>query len=150
MEKYNIGRISLGIFYLVAAVVNLIHTIHNTHYLWSVCLENVLFSFYKDILEQIVIPNEKLIILMVVVFEFIVGVLILSKDVFVKIGLILATLWVLFVAQFLPWVDILGHLLLGIFQGLLLMGNYDTTILEIVTTYLKGWGSNSNGEVKLD
>ncbi len=132
MNKYNVGRISLGGFYLVACVFNLFHTINNTQYLWAVCLENVHFSFYKEFLEQIVIPNEQLIILLVVVFEFTVGVLILSKEIFVKIGLLLAILWVLIIAPFLPWVDILGHLLLGTFQALLLKGNYDTTVWEII------------------
>ncbi|MHA2247231.1 MAG: DoxX family membrane protein [Candidatus Hodarchaeales archaeon] len=139
MNKFNVGRISLGVFYLVAGVFNLFHTIHNTHYLWSVCLENVHFSFYKDFLEQIVIPNEQLIILLVVVFEFIVGVLILSKEIFVKIGLLLTILWVLIITPFLPWVDILGHLLLGTFQALLLIGNYDATVLEMIKSKI---GSN--------
>ncbi len=139
MNKYNVSRISLGVFYLVACVFNFFHTINNTQYLWAVCLENVHFSFYKDFLEQIVIPNEQLIILLVVVFEFTVGVLILSKEIFVKIGLLLAILWVLIIAPFLPWVDILGHLLLGTFQVLLLIGNYDTTVLEIIQSKI---GSN--------
>lgn len=137
MSKYNVGRISLGIFYLVACLFNLFHTINNTQYLWTVCLENVRFSFYKDFLEQIVIPNEKLIVLLVVIFEFIVGVLILSKEIFVKIGLILGMLWVLFIAPFLPLNDIFGHLILGILQAMLLMGNYDTTVLEIIQSKMQ-------------
>jgi hypothetical protein len=83
-------------------------------------------------LEEIVIPNEKLIILLIVVFELIVGLFILSEGLFVKIGLILGILWVLSVSTFLPFTDILGHLGLGIFQALLLMGNYDTTFLELL------------------
>lgn len=137
MNKFNISRIGLGIFYLIACVFNLFHTIHNTQYMWAVCLENVHFAFYKEFLEQIVIPNEQLIILLVVVFEFIVGVFILSKEIFVKIGLLLAILWVLIIAPFLPWVDILGHLILGMFQAFLLMGNYDTTVLEIMRSKIQ-------------
>ncbi|MFW9906584.1 MAG: hypothetical protein ACFFFH_19915 [Candidatus Thorarchaeota archaeon] len=137
MTKYNIGRISLGVFYLIASIANFFHTIHNTEYLWIVCLENVHISFYKEILEVIVIPNEKLVILLVVVFEFIVGALILSKEVFVKIGLLLAILWVLIISPFLPWVDIYGHLVLGMFQALLLRGSYDSTVLEIILSYIQ-------------
>ncbi|MFX0206513.1 MAG: hypothetical protein ACFFDT_11055, partial [Candidatus Hodarchaeota archaeon] len=66
MSKYNVGRIKLGVFYLIASLVNFLHTINNTEYLWIVCLENVHISFYKEILEAIVIPNEKLVILLVV------------------------------------------------------------------------------------
>jgi hypothetical protein len=127
----------LGVFYLIASLVNFFHTIHNTEYLWLVCLENVHISFYKEILEVIVIPNEKLVILFVIVFEFIVGMLILSKKIFVKIGLMLAILWVLIITPFLPWVDILGHLLLGTFQALLFMGTYDKTLLEIIQQNLR-------------
>ncbi len=132
MNKYNVGRIGLGIFYLVACFFNLFHTINNAHYIWIVCLENAHFSFYKEFLIQIVIPNEKLIILLVVVFEFIVGMLILSKEIYVKVGLTLAILWVLLIAPFLPLIDILGHITLGGLQALLLMGNYDTTLLELI------------------
>lgn len=100
--------------------------------MWAVCLENAHFSFYREFLEKIVIPNETLIILLVVVFEFIVGMLILSEGFFVKIGLILAILWVLFIAPFLPLGDVLGHLVLGILQATLLMENYDTPLWEII------------------
>ncbi|MFX0182292.1 MAG: hypothetical protein ACFE95_04335 [Candidatus Hodarchaeota archaeon] len=132
MSKHNIGRLGIGTFYLVACFFNLFHTINNTHYLWTVCLENVRFSFYEEFLVQIVIPNEKLIILLIVIFEFIVGMLILSKEIFVKIGLILGIFWVLMIAPFLPLSDVFGHLILGILQAMLLMGNYDTTVLEII------------------
>jgi len=137
MDLYNVGRICIGVFYLVSSVFNLFHTINNTQYLWTVCLENVRFSFQKDFLEQFVIPNEKLIVLLIVAFEVIVGVFILSKGISVKIGLILGILWVLFVAPFLPLGDILGHLILGILQALLLMGNYDTTFLEIIVSKIQ-------------
>lgn len=132
MDIFNVGRICLGIFYLVSSFFNLFHTINNTEYLWTVCLENVRFSFQKDFIEQIVIPNEKVIVLLIVGFEFTVSMLILSEGIFVKIGLILGILWVLFVAQFLPVSDILGHLILGILQALLLVGNYQATLLEII------------------
>ncbi len=132
MDIYNIGRICLGIFYLVCSFFNLFHTINNTQNLWIICLENVRFSFQKDFIEQIVIPNEKVIVLIIVGFEFVVSMLILSEGIFVKIGLILGIIWVLFVAPFLPINDILGHLILGILQALLLMGSYDTTFLEII------------------
>ncbi len=132
MNLFNVARICLGIFYLVSCIFNLFHTLHNSQYLWTVCLENAHFSFYKEFLKQIVIPNEKLIILLIVAFEFIVGVLILSEGFFVKIGLILAILWVLFITPFLPLGDILGHLVLGTLQAILLMENYNTPFWEII------------------
>jgi hypothetical protein len=105
---------------------------NNTQYLWIVCLENVRFSFQTQFLEKIVIPNEKFIVLLIVIFEIIVGLFILSKGLFVKIGLILGIFWVLSIATFLPLDDILGHIGLGILHALLLKGNYDTTFWEII------------------
>jgi len=137
MDKCNVSRVCLGVFYLVSGVANLFLTIHNTQYLWVVCLENVHFSFYKTILEHIIIPNEELIMLLVIIFEFIVGLLILSKEVFVKIGLLLATLWVITISPFLPWVDVFGHLVLGMFQALLLRENYNATVLAIIKSYIQ-------------
>jgi len=136
MDISNVGRLSIGIFYLVACIFNLFHTINNTEYMWTVCLENARFSFQKEFLVQIVIPNEKLVVLLIVAFEFVVSMLILSKGNFVKIGLTLGILWVLFIATFLPKSDILGHLILGIIQGILLIGNYDATLLEIIIRVL--------------
>ena len=136
MDISNVGRLSIGIFYLVACIFNLFHTINNTEYMWTVCLENARFSFQKEFLVQIVIPNEKLVVLLIVAFEFVVSMLILSKWNFVKIGLTLGILWVLFIATFLPKSDILGHLILGIIQGILLIGNYDATLLEIIIRVL--------------
>jgi len=132
MDIYNISRIGLGLFYLISSFFNLFHTINNTQYLWIVCRENIRFSFQRQFLEGIVIPNEKLIVLLIVVFEIIVGLFILSQGLFVKIGLILGILWVLLVSTFLPFNDILGHLGLGLFQALLLMGNYDTTFFDLL------------------
>ncbi|MFX1284852.1 MAG: hypothetical protein ACFFB5_14420 [Promethearchaeota archaeon] len=137
MIAHNTGRIGLGIFYLISCFANLFHTIHNTQYLWTVCLENVHLSIYKEFLVQIVIPNEKLIVFLIVVFEFIVAVLILSKELFVKIGLLFGIIWVLIITPFLPWSDILGHLLLGIFQAFLLTGTYDKTLLDILRSTIR-------------
>jgi hypothetical protein len=55
----------------------------------------------------------------------------------VKIGLILGILWVLFVSQFLPINDIVGHLILGGIQALLLLETYDETVFEVVNGVVK-------------
>ena len=137
MNRLNISRIGIGLFYLVSSFFNLFHTMNNTQYLWIVCLENVRFSFQTQFLEKIVIPNEKFIVLLIVIFEIIVGLFILSKGLFVKIGLILGIFWVLSIATFLPLDDILGHIGLGVLHALLLMGNYDTTFWEIIKSIKK-------------
>ncbi len=136
MNLFNTGRIILGLFYLISAGFNLFHTINNTEYLWIVCLENVRFPLQKEFLETLIIPNEKIVILLIVVLEVVMGVLVLTQGVYVKIGLIFGILWVLFVAQFLPINDIIGHIILGCLQALLLLETYDKTVLEIIKDIL--------------
>ncbi|MHA1970166.1 MAG: hypothetical protein ACW964_20530 [Candidatus Hodarchaeales archaeon] len=136
MTVLNVGRIILGIFYLIACFFNLFHTINNTEYLWTICLDNVRFPIQREFLEIIVIPNEKIIVLLIVALEFVMGILILNQGIYVKIGLVLGILWVLFAAQFLPMNDIIGHLILGIIQALLLLENYDLTLIEIIQSRL--------------
>ena len=137
MTLFNVGRIILGIFYLISAGFNLFHTINNTEYLWIICLENVRFPLQKEFLEILIIPNEKIIILLIVTLEIVMGVLILSQGPYVKIGLILGILWVLFVAQFLPMDDIIGHIILGCIQALLLLETYDETIFKVIKGVIK-------------
>ncbi len=137
MTVFNGGRIILGIFYLISAGFNLFHTINNTEYLWIVCLENVRFSLQKEFLERLIIPNETIVILLIVALEIVMGVLILTQGTYVKIGLILGILWVLFVAQFLPMNDIVGHIILGGIQALLLLETYDETGFEIIKGVIK-------------
>ncbi len=120
----TVSRVLLGLFYLISAVFNLFHTINNTEYLWAVCLENTRLPIQREFLEKLIIPNEKLVILLIVVLEVVMGYLILNQGVFIKIGLILGIFWVLFVAQFLPLNDIIGHLSLAGVQALLLLGTY--------------------------
>lgn len=136
MSISNVGRIVIGIFYVFACFINLFHTINNTDYLWTICLENVRFPIQREFLEKIVIPNEKIIVLLIVALEFTMGVLILNQGIYVKIGLVLGIMWVLFVAQFLPMNDIVGHLILGIIQALLLLENYDLTLLDIIKSVI--------------
>ncbi|MHA2175980.1 MAG: hypothetical protein ACXABI_14215 [Candidatus Hodarchaeales archaeon] len=137
MTVFNVGRIIFGAFYLISAGFNLLHTINNTEYLWIVCLENVRFPLQKEFLERLIIPNETIIILLIVALEIVMGVLILTQGTYVKIGLILGILWVLFVSQFLPINDIVGHLILGGIQALLLLETYDETVFEVVNGVVK-------------
>ncbi len=132
MTISNIGRSIFGFFYLISAGANLFHTIHHAEYLWIICLENVRFPLQKEFLERVIIPNETIIILLIVLLELVMGVLILAKGIYVKIGLGLGIFWVLGVAQFLPMIDVIGHITLGCIQVLLLRETYNETVFELI------------------
>jgi hypothetical protein len=97
----------------------------------------VRFPLQKEFLEILIIPNEKIIILLIVALEIVMGILILSQGPYVKIGLSLGILWVLFVAQFLPMNDIIGHIILGCIQAVLLLETYDETIYKVIKGVIK-------------
>ena len=84
MDKSNILRIIFGLFYLAAATFNFTYTLRIPQP-FDAFVENALIPFYKDFLLSVVVPNSDLIILLVVVFEIAVGVLILSKRIFVHL-----------------------------------------------------------------
>ena len=132
MDKSNILRIIFGLFYLAAAVFNFTYTLRQPQPLdWFA--ENALIPFYKDFILSVVVPNSDLIILLVVVFEIVVGVLILSKRIFVKAGLVLGIIWALILVPLLPiGPPMLTNLILASLQAFLLRSEYDRSFLEIL------------------
>lgn len=133
MDKSNILRIIFGLFYLAAAVFNFTYTSRNPQPLYDWFAENALIPFYKDFLLSVVVPNLDSIILLVVVFEIVVGVLILSKQNFVKMGLSLGIIWALFLVPLLPiGPPMLTNLILASLQAFLLRKEYDKSFLEIL------------------
>ena len=136
MDKSNILRIIFGLFYLAAAVFNFTYTLRHPQQLrlfYDSFAENALIPFYKDFILSVVVPNSDLIILMVVVFEIVVGILILSKRIFVKVGLSLGILWTLFFVPILAvGPPMLTNLILASLQVFLLKKEYDKSFLEIL------------------
>ncbi|MFX1465521.1 MAG: hypothetical protein ACFFA5_03515 [Promethearchaeota archaeon] len=133
MTWSNRGRICFGLGYLVAALFNLSFTLRNHQILWDFFLENAHLSFYKDFLTNVIIPNGALFIIFTVIFEIIVGVLVLNKLVLVRIGLVLGLLWVIFLIPLLPLgPEMLTNIILAALQAILLRKEYETTFLEML------------------
>ncbi len=133
MNWSNIGRIGFGLGYLVAAIFNLIVTLRTHQILWEFFLENAHLSFYKDILVNIIIPNGVLVIIITVIFEIILGVLVLNKLVLARIGLIFGILWVIFLIPILPLgPEMFTNIIIAAVQVILLRKEYETTFLEML------------------
>jgi hypothetical protein len=106
----NAGRIFLGFFYLLMAIgVNLVNAVKNP--LSTVQMgEDSLFSFYRTFFSEVVSLAPSIFIIIVVIFQISMGLLLLGKHKSVKIGLIGASLFLVFITPFgviqIPWLGI--------------------------------------------
>jgi hypothetical protein len=128
--KPNIGRIFLGIFYLIMAVaINIVNAITNPETTVQMGEESLL-AFYRTIFTDIVSRAPSLFILAIAAFQIIMGLLILNKHDKVKIGLIGTIVFLVMITPFgyiqLPWLGI------ALIQIYLLRKDFDKTLLEIL------------------
>ena len=130
ISKPNIGRIFLGIFYLIMAIgINIVNAISNPQTTVQMG-EASLFGFYRIFFTDIVSKAPVLFILLVALFEIIMGLLILNKHNKVKLGLIGTSIFLLLITPFgyiqLPWLGIV------LIQLYLLRKDFDKTFIEII------------------
>jgi len=128
--KPNIGRIFLGVFYLIMAIgINLVNAITNP--LSTVQMgENSLLKFYRIIFSEIVARAPEFFILIIALFEIVMGLLILNKHKKVKLGLIGTSIFLILITPFgyiqIPWLGIAA------IQLYLLRKDFDKTFIEII------------------
>jgi len=135
MNYSNIGRIVFGLVYIVAAIFNLIYTRQNIQLLWDWLLEGSQISFIKEALKKYIIPNSTLIIVLVVLFEFVTGLLILANGTFVKVGLALGLVWTLGLIPFFPVGPATAvNIVLLLIQLLLFRIEYEKTFIELLSS----------------
>ena len=117
----NIGRILWGLVFIASSIVNLTVTLPNPAF----------FPFYRRLILNVAIPNAQLITALVVVFEFAVGVLTLSKGQAVRWGLIGTGAWAVFICPAMGWYTI-GSPLFLIIPLLLLRYRYNRSLLGLI------------------
>lgn len=126
----NIGRILWGLVFVVSSIVNLIVTLPNPEF-YRAFADLTFFPFYRRLILSVAIPNAQLITALVVLFEFAVGVLILSKGQAVRWGLIGTGMWAVFICPAMGWYTIWSPLFL-IIPLLLLHYDYDRSLFGLV------------------
>jgi len=135
IAKPNFGRIFLGIFYLIMAIgINIVNAFTNP--LSTVKMgEASIIDFYRIFFSNVVSQAPTLFILIVALFEIIMGLLILNKHQKVKLGLIGTSIFLFLIAPFgyiqLPWLGI------AIIQFYLLSKDFDKTFAEIIVSSLR-------------
>ena len=135
LAKPNAGRIFLGLFFLVMAIgVNVVMVLTNPQS-YVEYGSGALIPLYRELTLNIIALSPALFGLLLAVFEIAMGLLILSKQGYVKIGLIGTIIFVVAltpvsVIQF-PWLG----LVVG--QAYLLTKEFDTTFLEVLRSKLR-------------
>lgn len=128
---WNIWRIFIGLAYLAAAAFNTIYTLPRSDQLDGYA-EGAWFSFLEDFMWDVFMPNGELFMILVIGFEVVVAVLILSRGRNVDVGVAASVLWVLAVLPFLAWPYLITNLVLAVMQGVILFRRYDTAIWDSV------------------
>ena len=131
--KPNIGRIFLGLFYLVMALgVNTVLAFTNPQSIVQMG-EGSLLKLYRIFFSNVVSLAPIPFILFVAIFEITMGLLILNKHQKVKLGLIGTTVFLCLITPFgyiqLPWLGI------ALIQLYLLSKDFDKTLFEIIKTF---------------
>ncbi|MCK9617010.1 MAG: hypothetical protein M0R21_04160 [Lentimicrobiaceae bacterium] len=127
--KPNIGRIFLGIFYLIMAIgINIVNAITNPQSTVQMG-EASLIGFYRIIFSEVVSKIPVLFILAIALFQITMGLLILNKHKYVKYGLIGTSIFLILITPFgyiqIPWLGIAA------IQLYLLTKDFDKTFIEI-------------------
>jgi hypothetical protein len=133
--KPNAGRIFLGIFYLIMAIgINMVNAFTDPQSTVQMG-EASLIGFYRTIFTEVVSKAPVIFILLIALFEIIMGLLILNKHKKVKLGLIGTTVFLILITPFgyiqLPWLGI------ALVQLYLLKKDFDKTLIEIIGSALQ-------------
>lgn len=126
----NVGRVLWGLLFVASGVVNLTVTLPNPGF-YRTFADLTFFPFYRWLILNIAIPNATLITALVIVFEFAVGVMTLSKGEWVRWGLVGTGVWVVFIAPAMGWYTIWSPVFL-IIPALLMRHSYARSLLGLV------------------
>lgn len=128
---WNLWRATVGLAYVAAAIFNAVYTLPRSDELQGYA-DGAWLPFLEDFMVDVFMPNGELFMGLVVLFEVVVGLLILARWRSVDAGVLASVGWVLVVLPFLAWPYLLTNLVLAVVQGVLLLRRYDRTLLELV------------------
>ena len=95
MNLSNLGRIVIGLGYLASAVFNIVFTLRDPQPFLNYIVEYGSFDFINNLITKYIVPNSTMILVIIILCEIITGALILSKGIFIRIGLLLGIIWMI-------------------------------------------------------
>ncbi len=141
----NILRLFIALWFLLGWISHLYLVVTNPE-TYRIFGDSALIPAYTTLWNNFVMPNITIFVILLMIFELTVGCLISSKGKWVKIGLVFAVLFSLFLIQMglsytTPdiWVNFAGNRLPNIIFIALIIplfwGNYDKSLPQVI----KGW-----------
>jgi hypothetical protein len=109
----TIAEVAMGVVYLVGASFNSFWTLGHTDEFYESFVEGAWLRPARTLLSDVVVPNARLITILVIVFQVIVGILIISRGDLVKLALIVGGTFALAVAVVSSPGGTIGNLLLA-------------------------------------
>ncbi|MFC1937753.1 hypothetical protein ACFLWY_04285 [Chloroflexota bacterium] len=91
----NIARIALGIIYLLGAIANITLVTINGSQSYIGFADATFFPWYREVWIVVAAPNITLIVILLIAFEISLGLLFIIKRKYLKIALLLGTLFCL-------------------------------------------------------
>lgn len=131
---WEILRAIVGFGYLAAAVFNTVYTLPRSDELDGYA-DGAWFGFLADFMRDVFMPNGALFMTSVIVFEIVVGLLVLDRDRMVDVGVVASVLWVLAVLPFLAWPYLVTNVILAIVQAVVLGRRYDRAVWSRIASW---------------
>lgn len=144
----NLARLFFALWYLLGSLVHLKFGLLNNH-IYEIFGRSSLFAASRELWTSVVMPNITLFALLLAAFEMVVGILILSKGRYVRIGLTASVLFNLFLVQLgLGYPEIQGserdfllnrlpNLLFALLQCPLFWVHFDKSVPELLRARLR-------------
>jgi hypothetical protein len=130
-RRRNAARLAFGGFYLVMATYNATVILPNAAASYTDIANNLAWSGFDWLMLHLVVPAAVPFTVLLIAFEVIVAVLVLSKGQRVRLGLLAAVAFQIGLAPLMSWYE-LGNVPLVAWALLLLARDYDRSLWDLV------------------
>ncbi len=127
----NIVRVIFGLVMVAGAVANTFMTLTQPE-IYASFADMSLIPLYRNLWYSLVVPYLEFWLALVIVFELTVGILILSKGPAVKVGLVGAILFFLFLVPFWWQGGSLLNIVFAVILALLLRYDHDASLIDMI------------------
>jgi hypothetical protein len=84
----SIGEIGFGVFFLIGAIFNLTYTLRHGKEFYGGFAANAWFGPYRTLIQKVVIPHATLFTILLIAFQIVVCLMLLTRGSLVKPGLV--------------------------------------------------------------
>ena len=131
MKIVNFVRIIYGLILIAGAATNAFLGLTRPE-MYASFADLSIIPLYQSLWRSVVVPYLRFWLLLTVVFELTMGILILSKGLWVKVGMVGAILFFLFLVPFWWEGGAIINIVFAVILVLLLRYDYDASLIDLV------------------